>query len=145
MKFLFLLLFPLMALGQTKARFFPRLIGGEVEEETLYEDGIERSLEMKDSTYRYVVNFKTLSPMRSAVAIPIHTLSEWSWCSRIGMFALRTSGQYEPLYYETYFKCVEYPSSIDPVRLKETLKKQYCVDGILSKAQEKICKANGLR
>lgn len=148
MRFLFILLLPVVAWGQSRASFFPVFKNGLVIEERVFERGItppiERGLERLSETYRYVVNYQKLTRIESPVAYAVHQLSQYSTCSLTGTLPVQTNSHFEQLYVETRFKCVT-PENYDPVAFRKNLQNQYCTRRkILSKAQEVICKELGL-
>lgn len=138
--FFFLLLHPLITIAQTKATFFPKYSAGEVIEERIFKDKIERSLERRGRVYRFVVNYQKLGRITSEVARPIHLLSQYAVCSTSATGPLQVSSHFEPAFIETYFECVS-PPDYDPVKLRKNLGDRFCNDqSIVSEAQRTICK-----
>ncbi len=136
-----LLFFSLGSFAQTKASFFPRYSSGQViEERIIGKQKIERSLEKQGDTYRYVVNYEKLGKMKMEVAYPIHQLSQYCICSMYATQPLEVSHHFEPIWVDSYFKCVT-PADYDPVRLRKKIQDNYCADStIRSEAQDIICK-----
>ncbi len=140
MHYLFLFL-SINVFAQTKASFFPRFpVEGVIEERLFDEEKIERNLEREKDTYRYVVNYQKLGKMKIEIAYPIHQLSQYSICSMSATQPLEVYNHFEPIYFETRFKCVT-PPDYNPVKFRRELGDKYCSDtAIRSEAQLKICK-----
>lgn len=136
-----LLFFSTGAFAESKASFFPRLSGGQIiEERIIGKKKLERSLERRNDTYRFVVNWESLSKISRDVAYPIHQLSQYGICSLYGSQPLQVNIHLEAIWVDTHFKCVT-PAGYDPVKLRKDLQDKYCASStIRSEAQDIICK-----
>ncbi|MFL5786236.1 MAG: hypothetical protein ACJ76H_16575 [Bacteriovoracaceae bacterium] len=139
MPFIFFMLFSSQVFALSKADFFPIYPPAGIIEERTFEKGVQRNLERLNSTYRYVANYEKLGKMPVEIARPVLFLSAYSICSMNDNEAIIVEFHYEPVYTEAFFRCGRSPD-YDNAELRLTMKKKYCTTGILSKAQEIICK-----